>query len=290
MSRSALLAVLGVLVALGLAEAGGGPSRATARAVTVPAHDVELISQSRGVIEKVLVQEGDLVAAGQPLVQLDAGVQKAEVAISEHKAKSTARAEAAASNLRVKLAAFHRQQMLHRKGVASDADLEEAELDWKYAQSLLTVNREEQRQYQLEAARARVLLDRMTLRAPLAGIVVRRLRDVGEAAEEDRPLIRLVALDVLHVIAYVPPDVAARLRPGQAATLALDGPPARRHRCTILMVDPVVDPASATCRVKLELRNAQRQVLAGSRGTVHFALPSPRTRPAAASADAERRP
>lgn len=289
MWRSALLAVLVVLAAPACAEAGEGPSKAAARAITVPSHDVELVSQFRGVIERVLIKEGDRVAEGQPLVELDSAVQKAEVAISEHKAKSTARVEAAEANLRVKLAAFRRQEMLHKKGVASDADLEEAELDWKHAQSLLTVSKEEQRRYQLEAARARVVLARMTLRAPLAGIVVRRLRDVGEAAKEDQPLLRLVVLDVLHVIAYVPPDVAARLRPGQAATLELDGPPASRHRCVVLMVDPVADPASSTCRVKLELRNAKRQVLAGSRGTVQFTLPPPQGRTGKSPADAERR-
>ena len=128
------------------------------------------------------------------------------------------------------------------------------------------------------------------IRAPLAGIVVRVDKDVGEAAEEYRPLVRLVVLDVLHVIAHVPHDVAARLQPGASARLIVDDRPGARHACRVLMVDPVIDAASGTCRVKLELPNPKHQVAAGSRATVHFDLPGAAAGSAKAQDPAERRP
>jgi RND family efflux transporter MFP subunit len=248
------------------------PRPSAVRAITVPSQDIEVVSQVGGVIRRILVQEGDRVEKGQILVELDAEVQKAVLAIGERKARSTARVEAAEANLRVKRATYARQEMLHRRGVASDADLEQAELELRHAEALLTVSKEEQAVQRLEVERDRRALERLTIRAPMAGIVLRRLRDVGEAAEEYEPVLRLVVLDVLHVVAYVAPELAARLRPGGAARLALDTAPDRKLPCAILMVDPLVDAASGTCRVQLELANRDGSVIAGSKGTLDFGL------------------
>ncbi|NQT52342.1 efflux RND transporter periplasmic adaptor subunit [bacterium] len=257
------------------AQETGARAKAEARAVTVPSHDIEIVTPVPGVIEKMLVKEGDRVGAKDPLVQLDARVQKAALAISEQRAKSTARIESAQANLRIKGAAYKRQQTLHKRGVASDAELEEAELELKHAESLLTSSQEEQDLAKLEAARDRVLLERMTIRAPLAGAVTRTLLDVGGGAEEGEPIVHMVVLDELHVLAYVPPAIAARLKLGATAQLRLDEESNVSHKCTVLVVDPVVDAGSTTCRIKLTLPNRERRVMAGSRGTVTFDLSRP---------------
>lgn len=267
------------------AAAAEKPSTVQARAVVVPSQDVEVVSPVTGVIKRVVVKEGKKVTAHQPLVELDADVQKAMVALSEHRAKSTARIEAAQANLRIKQAAYERQKTLHKRGVASDADLEEAELHLRHAEATLTVSEEEQVAHRLTADRDRAMLAERTIRAPSLDaapggapqwVVVRCIQDAGEAAREGEPLVRLVMLDVLHVIAFVSPAAAARLRAGMTAQLELDDEPGGRHPCRILVVDPIVDAASSTCRVKLELPNKEHKVAAGLRGTVSFELaPSP---------------
>jgi len=270
-------------LALALLAAGGlvaqeseKPSVPQARAVIVASHDVQLVSPVRGVIKRVLVEEGDRVAKDQPLVELDAEVQKASLAKAEEEAKSTAALVAAEANLQVKRAEYKRQKMLFDKQVNSEADLEKADFDLKYAETLVTVRKEEQKLGQLSVKLEQERLNLMCIRAPLAGIVLRRLEDVGEAALEDRPVLRLVVLDVLHVIAYVPYPLASKLKVGMAARVALDDQPEARLPCRVLMVDPMVDAASDTCRVKLELANPDHKVAAGSRATVLFDTgPSP---------------
>jgi len=269
-----LLLALGF--AMGAAMGASAPARATevvkARAVTVPSHDLEVVSPVGGVIQRMLVKEGDRVTKGQPLVELHAEVQKASLAIAEYNAKSTASLEAAEANLRVKRADYKRQKTLHGKGVGSDADLEKAEFEMKYSESLLTVEKEKLVLGQLKVKLERANVERMTIRAPLAAIVTSRIQDVGEAAEEYRPVLKLVVLDTLDVIAHVPSQAALRLRPGMAAQLVVDNLPDVRHACRVAMVDPVVDAASDTCRTKLELPNPDHKVAAGSRCTVYFDL------------------
>jgi membrane fusion protein (multidrug efflux system) len=283
------------LVALALVFGCGGHACgaslvAEARAVTVPSHDLEVVSPVvNAVIKDVLVKEGDRVAKGDPLVQLDAEVQRASLAISEHKAKSTARLEAAEANLRVKRAAYARQKTLHDRGVSSDAELEVAELELRHAESLVTTYKDEQAQNRLQAKRDRVLLERMTIRAPLTGVVRRCLKDVGEAAKEAEALINLVVLGELHVIAHVEPEVAAQLAPGKTGEVCLDSAPDQTHKCKILHVDSVADAGSSTCRVKLCLPNPDGTLMAGSRGTVRFSLPPKAGASTSGRASAERR-
>lgn len=272
-------------VAAASLAAGAGSAPATrARAVVRPSHEIEVASPVGGILARIAPEEGDRVAKGQPLVELDAEVQKAALAISERRAKSTARIEAAQANVRAKQVAYQRQKTLQAKGVAADADVEERELELRYAESQLVVANEEQALHRLEVARDRALVERLTVRAPLDGVVTRRLRDVGEAAEEFQPLLQLVVLDVLHVMAHVPHALAATLEPGDTAHLVLDDQPDRRYPCRVLMVDPVIDAASDTRRVKLELPNPKHQVAAGSRATVVF---DPDKAPARAGRSAE---
>lgn len=284
------IVVWALLLGLGAAAgAGDKPSVVAARAVTVPSHDLEVVSPVGGVIKRVLVAEGDRVAKGQPLVELDAEVQKASLAIAEHNAKSTASLEAAEANLSVKRADYKRQKMLHDKGVGSDADLEKAEFELKYSESLLTVEKEKLALGQLKVKLERANVARSTIRAPLAAIVTRRIQDVGEAAEEYRPVMQLVVLDILHVIAHVPARAALKLRPGMPAELVVDDQPNARHACRVAVVDPVVDAASGTCRAKLELRNPDHKVAAGSRCTVYFDLTATPKAPVKAPGNAERK-
>ena len=254
------------------ALAGQAPGVVEARGVTEPSHDIEVVSPQSGVIERVLVQEGDRVASGQPLMELDAGVQKAKLAVGEHRAKSTAALEAADADLKAKKVALERQKTLRIQNVASAADVDEAELAVKLAASRLAAAKDEQVMYALDAAVNRAILDRMTVRAPMAGIVLRRLQDVGEIAEVTKPVVRLVVLDVVHIMAYVPLDVATKLRPGMVAKAKFDEQPDALHECRLIMVDPVADAASMTTRIKLELANPEGKLPAGHRVTVYLDL------------------
>ncbi|MFW6161738.1 MAG: efflux RND transporter periplasmic adaptor subunit [Planctomycetota bacterium] len=272
------LGTVAILVALAAAAAGGEAASAPrVRAVVKPSHEIEVASPVGGIIEAVRVKEGDRVEKGQPLVQLESAVQRAVVAISAHKAESTARIEAAQANVRAKQVAYKRQKTLQAKGVAPDADVEEAELELAYAESQLVVAREEQALHGLEVARDRAALDRLTIEAPMAAVVKTRLRDPGEAAQEFEPLLELVVLDPLHVIAHCPRGHAGALKPGAEAHLVLDDQPDRRYACRVLVVDPVIDAASGTCRVKLELPNPDGQVAAGARAAVVFDVPDARS-------------
>jgi len=265
----------GLAMAMACVAAGGETvETATIRAITVPSHNVELASEANGVITEVLVKEGDRVAKDQPLVQLDTKIRQASLKISEERAKSVARIASAKANLKVKKVALERQLILLKKGVASQTEVDEADFEHKYAQSLLVVAEEEKLVTGLEVERDKTILKKMTILSPLAGIVTRRIRDVGEGSHDYEPLMQIVVVDVLHVLAHVPPEMAGKLKPGTVGRLVLDDLPDSIHTCAVLVVDRVVEAASGTVRVKLELNNRDGKVAAGSKGNITFLVPT----------------
>jgi hypothetical protein len=50
----------------------------------------------------------------------------------------------------------------------------------------------------------------------------------------------------------------------------LDGAPETAHECSVLVIDRVIEAASNTIRVKLELDNRDGKVAAGSKGNITF--------------------
>ncbi len=266
------LACTAAAAVAGAAEPAATPATISVSGIVLPSHDINLASPVGGVIKRILADEGAKVAKDQPLVELDSDVQKINLAMSEHEAKSTAALAAAEANLRVKQADYERQKMLHSKGVASGADLEKAEFELKYADSLLIVEKEKQQARDLKVKLDRARLEEMTVRAPFAGVIIRRLQDVGESAEMQKPLMRLVVLDVLHTVVYVTPAIGMRLKPGDTAQVEVEGEAGHPRACKVAMVDPMVDAGSSTVRVKLETPNADGKVVAGSRANVRFEL------------------
>jgi membrane fusion protein, heavy metal efflux system len=102
-----------------------------------------------------------------------------------------------------------------------------------------------------------------TLRAPISGVLAASAAVAGAGVEAGRSLFRVIALDPVHVIAFVPEGDGDRIRHltgGQLETAAGSGPvPLGR----IVSVGRVVDPESRTLSVIFELSNAEARLAVG---------------------------
>jgi RND family efflux transporter MFP subunit len=163
-----------------------------------------------GQIEKVQVDLGDRVTAGQELVLIDTASYEALVRQSGAAlARATASAANAAQNLK-------RVQDLEKKKIASNSDLDQA------------VAEAEQTQAEVKAAEAadaiaRLNLERSRVRAPFDGAVAQRLVTVGDYLAIGTPIVRLVKLDPLRLRLEVPERESTAVRAGQEVRLTVEG-------------------------------------------------------------------
>lgn len=238
-----------------------------------PTQVVHVSSPVEGVIEKVHVQRGERVSAGQPLVQLESRAEQSALALAKFRARRDARIEAAtrrADYLRKK--AERTDQMVADNFLSAEAR-DQARAELAIAESELREAVENRVQAQHELRQVADLLERRTLRSPFSGIVVDRMLNPGDLAEAGtgrRPVLKLAMVDPLRVEVVMPVEAYGKLKPGAKAVVMPEGL-GGQHPARVTVVDSVFDPASGTFGVRLELPNPERRLPAGIRCKVEFA-------------------
>jgi len=200
-----------------------------------------------GRIDRYFAEEGDHVKAGDPLVQLDSRDYAAAV---EH-ADATLRYAQASADLKDKQLA--RARALRASGVIS-----QDELDVRASEA--AVARAAVRQAEADLAQARVNLDYTTLYAPRSGVILAKLKEVGEIAvpggfSGSGDLIRMANLDDLRGQVDVTEGELSKVRLAQRAEVTPDAYPDRRYTAHVVKLYPQIDRQKGTLRVEVQIEH-----------------------------------
>jgi RND family efflux transporter MFP subunit len=198
-----------------------------------------------GRIDRYLVEEGDHVQSGDALVQLDAREYEATVK----------RAEADLREARA-TAVLRGRQIARARALARDGVISKDELDVRAAEA----EQAEAAVGQAEAAlnQARIALDYTTLRAPRRGVILAKLKEVGEIAVPggfagSGDLIRMANLDDLRGQVDVTESELAKVRIGQVAEVIPDAYPDRRYAAHVIKLYPQIDRQKGTLRIEVQI-------------------------------------
>jgi membrane fusion protein (multidrug efflux system) len=211
---------------------------------TLEAEDeATVMAKQGGVIEQVLVEEGERVKAGQVLARLETERLRLEVA----RAKAT---------------------------------LDQLEQDFRRNESVFErklVSREvyERAKFELEGARAaydlaRLALEEAEIKAPFDGVISLRHIKVGNTIQPGSPAFRVTRMDQLEAQIFVPERDIHKLAAKQPATLVVDAWPDKRFAGQILRVNPVVDAATGTVKVTVAMAPEQPELRPGMFGRVEI--------------------
>jgi HlyD family secretion protein len=201
--------------------------------------DVVIASEVGGYrVEQVLVDIGDVVTAGQPLVKLSTTLLEAERAASA--ANLTQRqAEVVNANL-----TYERAMAVAAKKLLSTSDLDRIKSEAFGARARL-----EGAKADLEAAQTR--LQFATVKAPDAGVVTARTVTVGQLAQAGGEMLRLLRQNRVEWRGEIPENSLPSLQAGQTVLItSVDG---REHTGTIRVVSPSVDPNTHNGKVYVDI-------------------------------------
>lgn len=193
-------------------------------------------SEGQGAVRAIRFESGSRVEAGAVLVELDADVERAQLAAAQ------AGAELARLN------AARARELWERRAVAQ-SELDAAEAAAKSAAANVAA---------LEAAIAKKVV-----RAPFAGRTGIRQVNLGQFLDRGNPVVTLQSLDPIHVDFALPQQRRADLRTGFAVRVAADALPGRVFTGTITAVSPEIDRATRTLRVQATLANADEALSPG---------------------------
>ena len=196
-----------------------------------------------GRIEKMLVVEGQSVREGDLLAQLD---------VKEIKAKydqAIVMRDQAERDLQ-------RSALLVGKQAVSKSEFENTEARTRVARSSVT--------------EAETMLGYAALKAPFAGVITKKLADVGDLAIPGRPILMIENPFDLRFEANVPETYINNIRPGASLTVQISGIN-EIFNGIASEISPTADPNSRTFLVKFDLSN-QTGLRSGLFG--HVGVPS----------------
>lgn len=186
-------------------------------------------ARTRGVIERFLVEEGQQVAEGVVIVELE-------------KVDQTIELEGAKSELFDREGAWRRNETLFKRGALTEDALRESRLAYHSAKQ--------------RAARAEVAFARTKIKAPFAGQVLLRHADPGARVDDGTKLLDLADVYPLEADVSVPERHIGALQIGQPAFLRGEG---ELFSAKIARISPAVDTTSGTVKVTLRVEHGVRE-------------------------------
>lgn len=114
-------------------------------------------------------------------------------------------------------------------------------------------------------------LARMTISAPISGVVAELAVREGMTVMAGAPLFRINGLSTVWVNAEVPEGAAASVRPGRAVEARTAGVPGAVFKGTVSAILPEINPATRTLKARIELANPSGQLVPGMFATIAFA-------------------
>lgn len=222
-----------------------------AAGIIEPALTVELKSKASGEILEINGETGDMVQAGQLLVQIDKRTPRNQLA------QASATLEAAMARRGIAEAQARRAERLLRDGIINEVDFEQTQLELANARAEVVRS-------EVAVETARIQMDDTDLRAPITGTIIERLVERGQVISSPTMdvgggtlLLKMADLSSVQVRALVDETDIGQIEPDQLAQVTVTAFPARRFEGRVLKVEPqaVAEQTVTTFAVLVVLDN-----------------------------------
>ncbi len=263
MIRNTLLTIICLCATTGTALAESFPC------LLEPSDVVELGSPVIGVLDKVLVERGDFVTADQIVAKLTGKVERKTVDLATLRANDSAEVQAAIAAKEHARREKNRAMILFQKELVSKQFVDKAMTEAELAEHKLEQARTNQKQSRMELKLARAKLNERVIRSPINGVVTERYASAGQRIQE-QAILKIVSLHPLKVEVIMPAEHFNQIKIGDKVSVTPELPGFQAADATVTIVDQIIDAASNTFRVTLQLPNTQNKIPPGARCTADF--------------------
>ena len=251
--------------------------------------EVTVSSEVEGRVERVLVDVGDRVASGQPIVkvapaELELGLEQQRAALRQARARlginddnddlkdvrAAAEVKRAAADLADAEQKYRRAKTLYEQGLVPRQNFDEAESRYNSARAAyeLAMQAVENMRAQLAQSRASTQLAQKklndsTIRAPFAGQVKERSVTQGQYLKVQTAVMVIVNIDPLRVRLKVPEKMAAWVHEGQEVTVTVEAYADRTFKGKVTRINPAVDQQTRSFEVEALIENRDNALKPG---------------------------
>lgn len=266
-------------VARAAAPAASANSILDASGYVTARREATVSSEITGKVAEVLVEEGMRVEQGQIVARLDDTTPRAQLELARAQVQS-ARASLVEIEAQLRAARLERDRLrdLAARKLTSTASLDAAEANFDALAARLATGHENAKVAEHSAALSADALDKMTIRAPFAGMVVSKNAQPGEMISPVSAgggftrtgICTIVDVDSLEIEVDVNEAYIGRVSPGQRVTATLDAYPDWQIPAEVIAIIPTADRQKATVRVRIGLLERDDRVLRDMGARVAF--------------------
>ncbi|HKL92141.1 MAG TPA: efflux RND transporter periplasmic adaptor subunit [Bacteroidales bacterium] len=191
--------------------------------------EINLVPVSPGRIEKIMVEVGSRVRAGQELVKMDAtSLMQAKIQIATLEQD------------------FQRYEVLKETGAISQQ---------AYDQALAQLN--------IQKTNLKYLEENTTIKAPFTGVVSAKNYENGEMYSGALPIITVLQLNPLKAYIHIPESYYPQVQKGMKVEVTSDTYPGETFSASVYNVAPTVNPSTRTFEVELRISNSGERLKPG---------------------------
>lgn len=206
---------------------------------TVQANVVNNIApQTVSRIQKINVEVGDFVNAGQVLAEMD-----------------RLQMEQTGLQLKNNETELGRLRQLLAEGGISQSDFDAIELSYNVSKSTYDN-----------------IVENTILRSPVSGVVSARNYDRGDLYSMGQPIFTVQQIVPVKLLVGISETDYTKVKKGDKVTVTADAFPGKTFTGSVVRLYPVMDPATHTFNVEVQIRNENRELRPGmyARVTVNF--------------------
>jgi membrane fusion protein (multidrug efflux system) len=212
-----------------------------------PAARITISSPVEEIVETVQVKEGQIVAEGAILATLFSTREVLDVK------RLSLMIDKAAEDLKT-------AQNLYSKRIQSKSNLLEKQLELK--------------RLKVEREMAQFSVDQRSIKAPVAGTIVYRLKDPGEAIGRVEPLFEIIDASKMKLVFFLSTSYLTQIKEGMEVEVGFPAlPKIIGQKAKLVFIDPQLDSRSGLFRVRFEFDNRKIKIKPGMR--VKAKLPDP---------------
>ena len=239
----------------------------------IGAATVEALPKVAGRLESVNVRLGDRVAKGQTVAKIE------DLEIQQQVKQQQAAYEVAAATIRQREAGLKQAQSnldrsrnLFERQLVPKQTFDDVDSNYQAAAALLDLANAQFAQAKARLDELQINLENTVIPSPVSGFIGKRALDPGAWVTTNSSFISVVDISIVRLVANIVEKDMRRIVPGLPADVEVDAYPGEKFVGKVGHISPVLDPATRTGQIEVEIPNPQFRLKPGMYAKVAFTV------------------
>ena len=239
----------------------------------IGAATVEAVAKINGRLDDIFVRMGDKVSKGQKIAK----VEDRELVEQIKQAQASFEVAAATirqreADLRLAQTNLDRSKNLYERQLIPKQTYDDTDSRYQAALAQLDLAKAQYSQAQARLDELKINIANTEILSPVSGFIGKRSLDPGAWVTPNVAFMSIVDISLVRLVANVVEKDLRRMRPGLQARVEVDAFPDEMFEGRIARVAPVLDPATRTAQIEVEIPNPDYRLKPGMYAKVNFTV------------------